>query len=270
MQISSISQTEYLYAFQKYLESNLSSQHFALKDAMLYATLDGGKRIRPLLVYLGARVSHGAHLADVLALAYAIELVHSYSLVHDDLPAMDDDDYRRGKLSVHKKYGEANGILAGDALLTEASNSLFKSALGKSESYLLACQEIMQGAARMVDGQVKDLAGCETVQDYLEMYAQKTGALILASMRAGALLAGADEYELECASEYARHLGLAFQIADDLLDDDGERSIVNLLGNVAAQELLADETTKCIECAKALKNADELKEFALMLAVRKK
>ncbi len=268
MQVSDISKSEYLLAFQDYLESKLSSKDFALKEAMLYATVDGGKRIRPFLVFLGARAGACAEVEDVLSLSYAIELIHSYSLVHDDLPCMDNDDYRRGKLTVHKKFGEANGVLVGDALLTEASRSLFESS-NHSENYLDAAHELLVGAAKMVDGQVKDLAGCKTIDEYLDMYAKKTGALILASVRAGAKLAGADERTLESASGYARHLGLAFQIADDLLDDDGEPSIVNLLGREGAKELLESETKKCIEFAKHLKNGVELAEFAQMLALRK-
>ena len=268
MQISDITKSEYLCAFQKYLEGKLSSRGFALGDAMLYATVDGGKRIRPLLVYLGARMGESADTEDVLALAYAVELVHSYSLVHDDLPCMDNDDFRRGKLSVHKKYGEANGVLVGDALLTEAARSLFESA--KSDNFVKAAHELMKGAAQMVDGQVKDLAGCRTFQEYLDMYSLKTGALIVSSIRAGALLAGASGRTLECASEYARHLGLAFQIADDLLDDDGEPSIINLIGRDVAKNMLEEETAKCLDIAKSLKNAEELKEFAMQLAVRKK
>lgn len=270
MKISELNKTEYLLAFQEYLESNLSSRGFALEDAMLYATVDGGKRIRPELVRLGALAVGDAERDDVLALAYAVELVHSYSLVHDDLPAMDDDDLRRGKPSVHKKFGEANGILTGDALLTEAANSLLKSAVGKGDNYLLACGEIMLGAELMVNGQVGDLAGCNTKDEYLKMYAQKTGALILASMRAGALLAGASADELESVSAYARHLGLAFQLADDLIDDDGEPSIVNVMGREATTRLLDDETRAAIESSVGLKNADELASFAKVLSARKK
>lgn len=270
MKISELKKTEYLERFQAYLESEISTGDFALKDAMLYATVDGGKRIRPLLVYLGVRAVGDADVSDALALAYAVELVHSYSLVHDDLPAMDNDDYRRGKLSVHKKFGEANGILAGDALLTESAMHLFESAKGKDENYLSACLEIFKGASLMVDGQVKDLAGCKTVQEYLDMYEKKTGAIIVASFKAGALLAGADERALENAGAYAKHLGLAFQLADDLLDDDGEPSIINLVGREETKAMLARETEECLECAKAMKNAEELKEFARMLSVRQK
>ena len=270
MKLSDISQTEYLFEFQKYLEQNLSKGKFALDEAMKYATLDGGKRIRPLLVMLGVRATGDAELSDALALAYAVELVHSYSLVHDDLPAMDNDDFRRGKLSVHKKFGEANGILAGDALLTEAAAHLVRSAHGKREEYLFACEEIMNGASRMVDGQVKDLSGCNTREEYLEMYSQKTGALILASMRAGARLAGANAKALELVGNYARHLGLAFQLADDLLDDDGELSIINAIGNTETERLLKSETELAISQAMQLQNSSELIEFANKLAVRKK
>jgi len=269
MKASSISQKEYLDKFQEYLEANLSHGDFALKDAMLYATVDGGKRVRPLLVFLGARAIGDASLDDVLAISYSVELVHSYSLVHDDLPSMDDDDLRRGKLSVHKKFGEANGVLTGDALLTEAARHLIVTAKGKSKNYLSACDEILRGAERMVNGQVKDLAGCETKEEYLEMYADKTGALILASMRAGARIAGADDGALERVSEYAKHLGLAFQLADDLLDDDDEPSIIRAIGREETKRLLQEETTLAISSAKKLLIAEELEAFATMLAVRK-
>ena len=268
MQISELSQKEFLVEFQKYLERNLSSGDFALKEAMLYATTDGGKRVRPTLVRLGALAVGDAPLDDVLAIAYAVELVHSYSLVHDDLPAMDNDDYRRGKLSVHKKFGEANGILTGDALLTEAARHLVKTGMGKDDKYLSACDEILHGAERMVNGQVKDLAGCKTERDYLNAYADKTGALILASFRAGAELASARD--LEKVNEYARHLGLAFQLADDLLDDDGEPSVINAIGRAQTKTLLSEETAKAVEGAKHLKNSDELIDFAMKLCARQK
>ncbi len=269
MLLSRITKTEYLNEFQVYLEARLKEGKFELLPAMEYATLDGGKRIRPLLVYFGARMAGDADISRALPLAYGVELVHSYSLVHDDLPAMDNDDYRRGKLSVHKKFGEANGILTGDALLTEAANCLLRSAVNEDEDFVSACSEIMTGAAKMVDGQVKDLAGCKTREEYLDMYALKTGALILASVRAGARLAGASESVLQNASAYARHLGLAFQLADDLLDDDGEPSIINAVGREEAERMLQSETELAIEAAKSLQNADELIEFATVLSLRK-
>ena len=268
MQISKISQQEFLDAFQIYLECNLKAGGFALEDAMLYASAEGGKRIRPTLVRLGALSCGDAPLEDVLALAYAVELVHSYSLVHDDLPAMDDDDYRRGKLSVHKKFGEANGILTGDALLTEAARHLVKSAKGKGEQFLTACDEILLGAEKMVNGQVKDIAGCKTREEHLTTYSDKTGALILASFRAGAILAGAESFD--DATEYAKHLGLAFQLADDLLDDDGEPSIINAIGRAQTQTLLKEETAKAVEAARRLENKEELIAFVNMLCVRQK
>ncbi len=268
MQISNLSQQEFLGEFQKYLECNLRAGGFALEDAMLYASADGGKRIRPTLVRLGALAVGDANLEDVLSIAYAVELVHSYSLVHDDLPAMDDDDFRRGKLSVHKKFGEANGILTGDALLTEAARRLIKTAKGKGKYYLSACDEILQGAEKMVNGQVKDLAGCKTKEEYLATYADKTGALILAAFRAGAILAGAKD--LDVATEYAKHLGLAFQLADDLLDDDDEPSIISAIGKEETKTLLKEETAKAVEAAGHLENSEELIAFANMLCVRQK
>ena len=239
-------------------------------EAMNYSIKAGGKRLRPLMMHESFLLfSKDADDKVVWPFMAAMEMIHTYSLVHDDLPAMDNDDYRRGKLSAHKKYGEANGILTGDALLTEAANSLIKSAVGKDANYLLACQEIMRGAEQMVNGQVKDLAGCKDKDEYLKMYAQKTGALILASVRAGALLAGASADELESVSAYAQRLGLAFQLADDLLDDDGEPSIINAIGREETVRLLDVETCAAIECAAGLKNADELISFAKALSVRK-
>ena len=270
MQISGISQTEYLNAFQSYLEKRLRDGEFELLSAMEYATLDGGKRIRPLLVRLGVLAVGDADLSRVLPLACAVELVHSYSLVHDDLPAMDNDDYRRGKLSVHKKFGEANGILTGDALLTEAANCLLQASVNENQEFVAASCEIMTGAGKMVDGQVLDLAGCKLKDEYLQMYAKKTGALIAAAMRAGAKLAGASVSVLGHVDAYARHLGLAFQLADDLLDDDGEPSIICAIGREETKKMLSKETELAIESAKHLKNADELVKFANMLAVRNK
>lgn len=270
MKVSSLSQSEYLARFQTCLEERLTRGEFALKDAMLYATLDGGKRVRPLCVYFGARAIGDAELDDVLSIAYAVEMVHSYSLVHDDLPSMDNDDFRRGKPTVHKKFGEANGVLTGDALLTESARHLIRTAEEKGKYYLSACDEILLGAQRMVNGQVKDLAGCANKEEYFEMYADKTGALIVASMRAGAILAGANEDELLKVTEYAEHLGLAFQLADDLLDDDGEPSVINAIGREETQRILKSETASAIEIAKTFANAEELTDFAEMLCVRQK
>lgn len=198
-----------------------------LLEAMRYSLLGGGKRLRPMLVVLAAEAANGEG-SSALPAACAVEMVHTYSLIHDDLPCMDDDDLRRGQPSCHKKFGEAIAILAGDALLTLAFQVL-------AEHYLPAtaascCKELAlgAGAAGMVGGQVDDLAwehGAGTLQDLEHLHARKTGALFCACLRIGALVAqaerGVDPKLLEALGSFGRSLGLAFQITDDLLDIEG-------------------------------------------------
>ena len=236
-----------------------------LDEAMAYATLDGGKRVRPVGVYLGALAAGGsASLDETLDVALALELVHSYSLVHDDLPCMDDDDMRRGKPTVHKRFGYATAVLAGDALLTRAMQLLTGV---HSAAFEKAAAEIARGALRMVYGQQSDLDGCATREEYLGMYADKTGALIVAAFRAGALLSGADEGTKDAITEFAKHLGLAFQLADDLLDD-GDVSILDVEGRDAVERMLAEETSRAELAAKSLNAAEELISFADALMKR--
>ncbi len=211
----------------------------ALLEAMRYSLLAPGKRLRPLLVLLAAEASGGAE-ATALPAACAVEMVHVYSLIHDDLPAMDDDDLRRGLPTCHKKFGEALAILAGDALLTYAFQLL-------AESYPAAtaagcCRELARsaGAAGMVGGQVDDLAWEKhvagsgnpgrapgTLDDLQRLHARKTGALFRACLRLGVLTAqgerahGPDPAVVESLDGYGRCFGLAFQITDDLLDAEG-------------------------------------------------
>ena len=161
-------------------------------DALRYACFGGGKRVRPVGVWLGASAVNAAPPVDeVLSLACAIELIHSYSLVHDDLPAMDNDDYRRGRLTVHKKFGEAAGILAGDALLSRAAKVLASGAVQFGASYAAAAQVMTSAAEDMVRGQVLDLGGMRTEEEFRTMYALKTGALFRAAFLSGAIAAGA-------------------------------------------------------------------------------
>ena len=196
-----------------------------LSDAMAYSLLDGGKRLRPLLCLTFAdavaRASNGGGEPANDA-ACALECVHTYSLVHDDLPAMDDDDLRRGRATNHKVHGEAMAILAGDALLTEAFAML---AAGPPAEQALRGRLVTElalaaGAGGMVGGQVLDIAEDRPAAlDYLNrLHRMKTGALIKAACRMGAVAAGADERTLEAAEVYGDAVGLAFQIADDLLD----------------------------------------------------
>ncbi len=196
-----------------------------LNEAMRYAVLSGGKRVRPILALAACEaVPAAADLA--LPFGCAIELIHAYSLVHDDLPAMDDDELRRGRPTVHVAYGEAIAILAGDALLTEAFRVAAEGALrvGMDPARALALIVTIAGAAGaggMVGGQVADLEAEGRVADRAiveAIHRRKTAALIAAAVDAGALAGGADGVRREALAEYGRALGLAFQIADDILD----------------------------------------------------
>lgn len=204
----------------------------ALHEAMLYAVLSGGKRVRPLLA-LEACLAVGGKEKDALAAACAIELIHSYSLVHDDLPSMDDDDTRRGKPSCHKKFGEATALLAGDALLTLAFKVLSQKSSAKPERQLQAALWIAEaaGSLGMIGGQTVDIEfqGKEAdlpTMDYVN--AHKTGALIAVALRAGALLGGGTERQVEALYRYGKYLGLLFQIVDDILDSEGYAKLVGI------------------------------------------
>ncbi|BAF59375.1 geranylgeranyl pyrophosphate synthase [Pelotomaculum thermopropionicum SI] len=197
-----------------------------IHHAMRYSVLGGGKRLRPALVMAGAEAV-GGNAADVLPAACAVELIHTYSLVHDDLPAMDNDDYRRGRLTNHKVYGEAAAILAGDALLTLAFELLANNDRARPENIVRVIREAAAAAGTMglIGGQVVDTfsAGKEIDESTLEyIHRHKTGALYRFSVRAGAMLAGAQEEQLASLTAYAEHLGLAFQIKDDILDVEGD------------------------------------------------
>jgi geranylgeranyl diphosphate synthase type II len=202
----------------------------ALAEAMRYSLLAPGKRLRPLLVFLAAEAS-GGQAGQALPAACAVEMVHTYSLIHDDLPAMDDDDLRRGLPTCHKKFGEALAILAGDALLTLAFQVL---AEGYPPATAAACcRELARGAgaAGMVGGQVEDLAWEEkeggTLEALSHAHGLKTGALFRACLRLGVLAvlgerpAGPDPALVAGLDGYGRSFGLAFQITDDLLDVEG-------------------------------------------------
>ena len=197
-----------------------------LAEAVRYSALGGGKRLRPALA-LGAAEACGGAPELALPVAAAVEMIHTYSLIHDDLPAMDDDDFRRGRPTSHKVFGEALAILAGDALLTQAFEVLAGDAAIAPERRLAIVREVAAagGPAGLVGGQVADLEGEGrdlTLPELEFIHARKTGALILASVRGGAIAAGAPPARLEALSEYARRLGLCFQIVDDLLDVEGD------------------------------------------------
>ncbi|HHW14192.1 MAG TPA: hypothetical protein GXX28_04565 [Firmicutes bacterium] len=200
-----------------------------LHQAMRYATLGGGKRLRGFLVLLAAEAV-GGRPEPVLPAACAVELIHAYSLIHDDLPCMDDDDWRRGRPSAHRVFGEALALLAGDALLTLAFETLVsggRRAGLPSELLVRAVGELAlaAGSLGMVGGQTEDLLAEGRPADLAgltEIHRRKTGALIRASVRLGALLSGAHAGRLAALTRYAEALGLAFQITDDLLDVEGD------------------------------------------------
>ena len=195
-----------------------------LCQALRYAVLSGGKRFRPLLL-LSAGEAFGGERATLLPYACAVELIHSYSLVHDDLPCMDDDAVRRGKPSCHKAFGEARALLAGDGLLTLAFEVLAgapagAAGAGRKDRAIRAIAEAA-GVKGMIAGQWMDIEYDPARADeasLLELMALKTGALILASVRAGAIMGGAPDASLPGVDRYGRGVGLAFQLRDDLLD----------------------------------------------------
>jgi farnesyl diphosphate synthase len=217
-----------------------------LHRAMRYAVLGGGKRLRPLLVYAGAHAL-GEDGPSLDAAACAVELIHAYSLVHDDLPAMDDDALRRGRPTCHVVFGEAMAILAGDALQALAFEILADDAARRADAAtgiaMLRALGRACGAEGMAGGQALDLAavGQALTLDALEhMHACKTGALIRASVQLGALAAGADANALQALDRYAHAVGLAFQVRDDILDVEGESAVI---GKTAGKDAAAAKPT---------------------------
>lgn len=200
-----------------------------LTEAMEYSLMAGGKRLRPILLMAAADAA-GAKGEDFIASACAIEMIHTYSLIHDDLPAMDNDDYRRGKLTNHKIYGAGMATLAGDALLTLAFEVMTREK-ASAEMKLAVIREMSSAAGPqgMVGGQAVDLEseGKHIPLERLrEMHLGKTGALFKAAIRSGAILAKADDKTLEALTKYALAFGLAFQITDDILDVVGDEATI--------------------------------------------
>jgi geranylgeranyl diphosphate synthase type II len=199
-----------------------------LGEAMRYSLMAGGKRIRPVLCLVWHELL-GGRRKDIADFAAALELIHTYSLVHDDLPAMDDDAYRRGQPSNHARFGEPMAILAGDGLLTEAMHLMLTPDMPPFR-VVSACREVTRAAGPrgMVGGQVLDMGLNGPLPGNLEqlktMHGMKTGAMLRAACTSGALLAGASSPDLERAASYGENLGLAFQVADDILDIEGDEA----------------------------------------------
>lgn len=232
-------------AIDKTLDEIIPSEETAPKrlyEAIRWSVFAGGKRFRPALCLAVGR-TFGADENSLLKTASAIEMIHTYSLIHDDLPAMDDDDLRRGRLTCHKKFDESTAILAGDILQSLAFQTIAEDANLSDKIRVKLLAELAQSAAKMVDGQQLDLEaeGKKVLIEELEnIHQNKTGAMISVSARIGAIIAGASEKELEAITIYAEKLGLLFQITDDLLD---VTQTTEMLGKTAGKDLQAEKAT---------------------------
>ena len=262
-------------------------------ESMRYSLNAGGKRVRPILMMAVFEIFRSDDEDSIMPFACALEMIHTYSLIHDDLPAMDDDDYRRGKLTNHKVYGEAMAILAGDGLLNKSVETVLqnRSLTGLSPEVILRCLEILMassGTEGMIGGQVVDMFVEERSLEYLEyMHRLKTGAIIRAACQIGATAGGASEEETYKITQYSDYLGLAFQIKDDILDVTAQESdlgkptgsdekndkltYVTLLGLKESESLLQRYTGQAIESIKYLGDKSQrLVEIAEYLLERKK
>jgi len=262
------------------LAAQVKDPHSRLVEAMLYSLSAGGKRLRPVLMIAAYEV-FGGKASDIVPAACALEMVHTYSLVHDDLPAMDDDSLRRGRPASHKVYGEALAILSGDALLTDAFTVLLSSKYPSKikPGALLAAASILSrraGAGGMVSGQAADLeaegflrsrgeitparrrAGLKQLS-YIHLH--KTADLIMAAVEMGAALAGAPEKDFRALSEFGRELGLCFQVADDILDVAGDKKKLGKNGSDARNRKLTYPSLLGVEGARA--RAEELMRSAV-------
>ena len=262
-----------------------------LCESMQYSLMAGGKRLRPIIL-MAAADAVGAKGTDYLESACAIEMIHTYSLIHDDLPAMDDDDYRRGKLTNHKVYGAGMATLAGDALLTLAFEVMLRQPDTTPENILRVVREMSTAAGPdgMVGGQALDLESEDkqiSMETLRRMHMGKTGALFRAAIRSGAILGGASAIELSSLTEYADNFGLAFQITDDVLDVTGDEAVIGkpvgsdeknhkstyvTLTSLEEAKKLAGETVE--DAVKALEpfgpEADFLRELVRYLVDRNK
>jgi geranylgeranyl diphosphate synthase type II len=258
-----------------------------LFDSMDYSLLAGGKRLRSMLLLEFCHMV-GGDWKKALPFAAAIEMIHTYSLIHDDLPCMDNDDFRRGKPTNHKVYGETMAILAGDALLTDAF-TVASSASLPAESVLQAIQVLSEcaGSLGMVGGQVLDIQSEDrllTEQEVLDIQTRKTGALIRAACAMGAIAGGATPEQYDAACQYAAGLGLAFQIRDDMLDvigsaeelgksvgtDQDKNTFVRLYGLQQCEELVKKYTDYAVSALQCFPEAESLRCLALDLVVRMK
>ena len=283
--------TEYLQYIEQYLSESCfqydSEPQKTLFSAMRYSLLAGGKRLRPIFVFDFCRMCGGSW-KDAVPFAAAVEMIHTYSLIHNDLPCMDDDDYRRGALTNHKVYGEAIAVLAGDALLTAAFSYLAKAPYS-AETRINAVEVLADcaGELGMVGGQVLDMQSEQrqcTAQEVIDIQTRKTGALIRAACMLGVLAGGGSKQQLSAAADFAANLGLAFQIRDDMLDvignaeelgkavgvDAQKNTFVQLYGLDKCDELVREHTSLAIQELSNFENAEYMIELANQLTSRTK
>ncbi len=282
---------QYVTAIEEYLDQKCfvydSEPQQRLFSAMRYSLLAGGKRLRSVFVMDFCRMC-GTDPAKSIPFAAAVEMVHTYSLIHDDLPCMDNDDFRRGLPTNHKVYGEAMAVLSGDALLTAAFGFLASGKLPaetriKAVEVLSACA----GEIGMVGGQVLDILSQEracTAQEVIDIQSRKTGALIRAACILGVLAGGGTDEQIYAASEFASHLGLAFQIRDDMLDvigdaaelgkatgaDGDKNTFVQLYGLDTCDKMVKEHTQKALEALKAFEDHGFVADLAVELTTRTK
>ncbi len=257
-------------------------------DAMYYSIKNGGKRIRPILCLLTYNLYNDDY-TSIMPIAAAIEMIHTYSLIHDDLPCMDNDDLRRGKPTNHKIFGEGIAVLAGDALLNEAMNLMFNYCV-QNNNGIIACREISlaAGAEGMVGGQVVDILSEKKqieIEELKYMHKKKTGALIKVSILSGAMLGAAPSSDIENLSLFGEKLGLAFQIKDDILDIEGDEkklgksiksdiendktTFVKKYGIQECKNMCVDLTNECFEHLNKIdRNTEKLEELASFLLKR--
>lgn len=273
-------------ALQKYMQVEENPQK-KIYEAEEYSLMAGGKRLRPVIMMMTAKMC-GIEPEKVLPFAAAIEMIHTYSLIHDDLPAMDNDDLRRGKPTNHKVFGEAMAILAGDALLTKAFETVASCEDIDSKLVIRAISvlSVSAGDNGMIGGQVVDIESRNEDEELLKyLHSLKTGALIKASGVIGAILAGATGEEIAAVESFCGNLGLAFQIQDDILDvvgteaelgkpigsdaENEKSTYVTLFGVEKAEKMAEEYTNKAIESLSIFEDSSELCDLAKKLMGRK-
>ena len=281
--------------YREYIESYLKNLYGEFRDqpqkplyqAMEYSLLAGGKRLRPIFAFEFCRLC-GGDWHTAAPFAAAVEMIHTYSLIHDDLPCMDNDDYRRGRLTNHKVFGEGMAVLAGDALLTDAFMVAAKARLPKPEDMATAVGILAEcaGSLGMVGGQVLDIMSQErelSEQEVLAIQSRKTGALISAACSLGVIAGGGTEAQFDAACQFAAGLGLAFQIRDDMLDvigtqaelgkatgvDAEKNTFVRLYGLERCEELVQKYTDYAIPALSAFENTEYITALAKSLTDRR-